>query len=181
MDTLPPVDDNVQYIPADAKRSPIHNVKLSQDLDIILTRLHASPHLSDKSSAIYENGSKGGVGMFPSADIKTTASLLVFNSSINPYKEYQALDNLASAGRFVLYICENCIDEVENASFRAKDTDDDAAKALASAPKTLMSGEGLPDIMALDLTFRPDIGVHEALDLPSNLPLDFLAGKQRTD
>ena len=100
IDTLPPVDDSVQYIPADAKRSPINNAKLSQDLDIILTRLHASPHLSEKSSAIYENGVKGGVGMFPSADIKTTASLLVFNSTINPYKEYQALDNLASAGRF---------------------------------------------------------------------------------
>jgi hypothetical protein len=41
----------------------------------------------------------------------------------------------------------------------------------------LISGDALPDIAALDLTFRPDMGTHAALALPANLPLDFLAGE----
>lgn len=48
-------------------------------------------------------------------------------------------------------------------------------RALASAPSTLISGEALPDIAALDLTYKPQMGELSALALPSNLPLDFLA------
>ena len=40
------------------------------------------------------------------------------------------------------------------------------------------SGDVLPDITALDLTFRPQMGEMASLALPSNLPLDFLADIQ---
>ena len=40
------------------------------------------------------------------------------------------------------------------------------------------SGEALPDINALDLTYRPQMGEMASLALPSNLPLDFLADIQ---
>ena len=40
------------------------------------------------------------------------------------------------------------------------------------------SGEALPDIGALDLTYRPQMGEVTSLALPSNLPLDFLADIQ---
>jgi hypothetical protein len=43
-----------------------------------------------------------GIGVLPSK-IPSIGSLLLFNSDINPYKNYQALDNLLSTGRFVRY------------------------------------------------------------------------------
>ncbi len=60
---------------------------------------------------------------------------------------------------------------------RTKTEEGSDAKALAQAPTTLVSGEALPDILALDLTYKPQMGEMAALALPSNLPLDFLAGK----
>ena len=48
--------------------------------------------------------------------------------------------------------------------------------SLASAPKTLVDGDSLADALALDLTFKPQMGEMASLALPSNLPLDFLAG-----
>lgn len=44
-----------------------------------------------------------GLGKIPSA-VRTVGSILLFNSNINPYKNYQALDNLVSTGRFILFI-----------------------------------------------------------------------------
>lgn len=61
--------------------------------------------------------------------------------------------------------------------FREKKAEEEVAKGLASAPMTLLSGEGLPDIQALDLTFKPSIGEMTSLALPANLPLDFVASK----
>jgi hypothetical protein len=58
---------------------------------------------------------------------------------------------------------------------RVKEAQEDITKGLASAPTSLLSGEALPDIAALDLTYKPQMGVMTALALPSNLPLDFLA------
>ncbi len=42
-----------------------------------------------------------GLGKIPSS-AKSVASILLFNSNINPYKNYQALDNLVSTGRSVV-------------------------------------------------------------------------------
>ena len=55
-------------------------------------------------------------------------------------------------------------------------------KMLASAPTTLTNGNSdsnhfLPDIHSLDLTFKPEMGQHNTLVLPSNLPLGSVAGK----
>jgi hypothetical protein len=68
-----------------------------------------------------------------------------------------------------------CVDKCN--LYRTKEVEEEMNKVLASAPKTLISGDALPDIAALDLTFRPEMGVHATLELPSNLPLDFLAGE----
>ena len=40
-----------------------------------------------------------GLGKIPTA-IRTVGSILLFNSDTNPYKNYQALDNLISSGRY---------------------------------------------------------------------------------
>jgi len=50
---------------------------------------------------------------------------------------------------------------------------------MANAPVSIISGDILPDVEGLDLTFKPQIAALAALPLPSNLPLDFLAGNFR--
>lgn len=40
-----------------------------------------------------------------------------------------------------------------------------------------MSGDALPDIQALDLMFKPEMGEMSSLALPENLPLDFIASE----
>lgn len=51
-------------------------------------------------------------------------------------------------------------------------------KPLALAPISLTLRNSLqPDITALDLTFKPSQGVVATLELPLNLPLNFVAGK----
>jgi hypothetical protein len=96
-----------------------------------------------------------GIGELPSM-VQTVGSMLLYNSSINPYKEYQQLDNLLSSGRTFTGDGEKC-------------------KTLASAPSTLVSGDALPDISGLDLNYRPEMGEMAGLALPTNLPLNFLA------
>ena len=49
---------------------------------------------------------------------------------------------------------------------------------MASAPSSLLSGDALPDISLLDLTFRPQLGEMASLALPTNLPLAFVADIQ---
>lgn len=62
--------------------------------------------------------------------------------------------------------------------FREKAAGEDiAGKQLASAPTTILSGDALPDIEGLDLTYKPSMGEMSTLALPENLPLDFIASK----
>ena len=98
-----------------------------------------------------------GLGPPPTV-LNSVGLLLLFNSGINPYKDYQTLDNLVSSGR-------------------AKIADDSSGKKeLAEAPSTILSGDALPDIAGLDLTFKPTLNENSTFALPTNLPLDFLAG-----
>ena len=60
--------------------------------------------------------------------------------------------------------------------YREKEAESDGKGGLASAPSTLVSGDSLADAVGLDLTFKPQMGEMASLALPSNLPLDFLAG-----
>ena len=59
---------------------------------------------------------------------------------------------------------------------KAVQNDADVKANLANAPKTLIDGDILPDIEAMDLNFRPDMGDINAFALPDNLPLNFIAG-----
>jgi hypothetical protein len=62
---------------------------------------------------------------------------------------------------------------------RPRESDEYVAesKPLASAPASLLLGVMQPDLVALDLTFKPTRGTVAALALPTNLPLDFVAGE----
>lgn len=148
------VDDELQYLPADPSASILGNKELSNELTDIIQRLNTYNTDIVRVEFIMEDS---GLGPLPFS-IPSVGSMLLFNSSINPYKDYQTLDNLISGGR-------------------EKKAEEEVSKALASAPSTLLNGDALPDIQALDLLFKPSMGEMSNLALPENLPLDFIASE----
>ena len=132
----------------------IGNTELVEETNTIYTRLNTHNKDLQRVEFIMEDN---GLGPLPE-HVSSTSSLLLFNSNINPYKTYQTLDNLASAGR-------------------EKTRSEEIIKGLESAPMTILSGDALPDVQALDLMFKPSMGEMASLALPDNLPLDFIASK----
>ncbi|CAM9933333.1 unnamed protein product, partial [Ectocarpus fasciculatus] len=153
----PDIVDDVHYEPADPNKSSIGNRDLSAEILLVYSRLNK--HGTDLLRVEMVMDDKG-LGPLPPL-VPSVGSLMLFNSNINPYKNYQALDNLLSAGR-------------------EKEAEADGKGGLASAPSTLVSGDSLADAVGLDLTFKPQMGEMASLALPSNLPLDFLADIQYT-
>jgi hypothetical protein len=146
------VEDDVAYYPPSAKQSVVGNAEATEESLLLLSRLNA--HGSDLERVEFTMEDEG-LGTFPT-QIEYVGSLLLFNTKINPYKEYQSLDNFMSTGK-------------------QKDDEIAAAKGLAAAPTSILSGDALPDIEGLDLNFKPQMGVMSNLSLPDNLPLDFVA------
>ena len=151
-----PVNDEVRYLPPNPRKSVIQDKELLSEVHLITGRLNSYGSDMEKVEFIMEDQS---LGPFPPS-LASVGSMLLFNSSINPYKDYHTLDNLLAS------------------TSKTKSSEKDTAKQLANAPSTLLSGDALPDIAALDLTFKPEMGEMTALALPSNLPLDFLADIQ---
>lgn len=89
---------SIQYFPADPKKSSIGNNDLTVELQALVCQLHlkGTDIVSERVQLMEEKG----LGPFP-LTIQSIGSLLLFNSNINPYKDYQTLDNLASSGRSV--------------------------------------------------------------------------------
>mmetsp|Transcript_27168 Transcript_27168/g.45511 ORF Transcript_27168/g.45511 Transcript_27168/m.45511 type:complete len:409 (-) Transcript_27168:1184-2410(-) len=158
-ETLSPyreVDEEIQYAPAHPGFSTVGGSRqFNSEMRDIVMRLNNQGSDLERVEFTMEDQ---GLGRLPTT-LHSVGSLLLFNSNINPYQDYQTLDNLMSTGRE-----KSVADE------------DKTAKALASAPTTMLSGEALPDIEGLDLTFKPSLGEMSSLALPANLPLDFIAG-----
>lgn len=145
--------EDVRYLPAEEAESVVGNPELSSDVYAIASRLNMQTHSMERVEFIMEDH---GLGPLPPT-CESVGSMLLFNSGINPYKDYRALDNLLSTGR-------------ERKEMEEK------AKGLASAPSTMISGDALPDIQGMDsMLFKPSMGEMTALALPENLPLDFIA------
>ena len=145
-------DEETRYFPADPEKSLVGNNEATDDNLLLLTRLNVHGSDMERVEFVMEDE---GLGPVPEK-VDYVGSLLLFNSAINPYKNYTTLDNLVSSGR-------------------AGKEDIAVAKGLASAPATMTNGDLLPDIQGIDLTFKPEMGQMADLQLPSNLPLDFLA------
>lgn len=145
-------DDDIYSLPHPTKTS-IGNPELSAELLTIYCRLNS--HNSDMRKVEFIMEDKG-LGPLP-ATLPSVGSLLLYNSNVNPYKNYQHLDNLEAS-----------------AATREKQADADS-KGIATAPKTLIDGDLLPDIDQVDLNFRPEMGDLSNFALPDNLPLDFIA------
>ena len=86
---------DIQYQPADSKRSAVANQDLESEILLVYSRLNK--HGTDLLRVEMVMDDKG-LGPLP-ASVPSVGSMLLFNSNINPYKNYQALDNLLSAGR----------------------------------------------------------------------------------
>ncbi len=96
MDTpYPDIADDVQYSPADHKKSSVGNKDLTTELMLVYSRLNKYGTELVRVELIMDDK---GLGPVPPV-IPSIGSLILFNSNINPYKNYQALDNLLSAGR----------------------------------------------------------------------------------
>lgn len=92
----PDIIDDVRYQPADPKRSSIGNPDLSAEILLVYSRLNKYGTDLLRVEMIMDDK---GLGPLPPM-IPSVGSLMLFNSNINPYKNYQALDNLLSTGRF---------------------------------------------------------------------------------
>lgn len=143
--------DSEIYTLSNPVKSIVGNSDLNAEVLAIMSRLNSYDTDMTKVEFIIEDQ---GLGVAPDY-IPTVGSLLLFNSDINPYREYKALDNLVSAGK-------------------TKTTEDDSKQAMP-ASASLLTSDMLPDIEALDLTFKPAMQEISSLQLPANLPLDFLA------
>ena len=146
-------EEETRCYPAETSKSVVGNNEAYDENLLLLARLNVHGSDMERVEFVMEDE---GLGPVPEK-IDYIGSLLLFNSAINPYKNYTTLDNLVSSGR-------GAKEEIA------------ANKALASAPATMLNGDLLPDIIGLDLTFKPEMGQMADLQLPSNLPLDFLAG-----
>ena len=91
----PEILDDIHYLPAEPKKSSVGNADLTAEILLVYSRLNK--HGTDLVRVEMIMDDKG-LGPLPQI-IPSIGSLMLFNSNINPYKNYQALDNLLSAGR----------------------------------------------------------------------------------
>jgi len=93
------INDEVIYTPGTVKESLIGNRELHSEVSTIVTRLNSVSRELERVEFIMEDD---GLGSLP-LEITSVGSLLLFNSSINVYRNFQTLDNLVSAGRYVCF------------------------------------------------------------------------------
>ncbi len=102
------------------------------------------------SQAERGDAEREGLGRLPD-HLPSVSSLLLFNSSENPYKAYKTLDNLSGKGL----------------KLRERTTD---KKALDLAPGTLQTGLSLPTYGAEGVDFVPEARPVPELEVASVLP-----------
>lgn len=95
-----------------------------------------------------------GLGRLP-ANLPSVSSILLFNSSENPYKSYSSFNNL-----------EGVV---------GKERERTEAE-LAMAPTSVLEGAELPTFHGLQFEYKPELGVVPTFNFSANLPLAKLAG-----
>jgi hypothetical protein len=129
-----------------------HSATTSAEVVDLFTKVN----LYQEKAKVEEVMHKEGLGRLP-AYILSVSSVLLFNSDTNPYQEYTTLDNLLGEDRA----------EVE-----------EKEKQLAVAPTTLIDGDILPEVGAIDFGYKPKMKELSMFDLPSNLALPNIADMQ---
>tara|TARA_B110000971_G_scaffold217292_1_gene253885 strand:- start:158 stop:1087 length:930 start_codon:yes stop_codon:yes gene_type:complete len=149
-------DPETLYTPADPNMSDLNNNELTRDLTDLFTRLNPGSTDMIRVEIMMENE---GVGALPKK-VDSVASLLLFNSTKCPYNEYIQMNNLVGT------------------DFAERSSTTDRKNDLHHAPSTLLDGDLLPDVAAMDLTFKPELGQMASLALPCNMPLPNIADIQ---
>ncbi|GMH91454.1 hypothetical protein TL16_g12065 [Triparma laevis f. inornata] len=152
---FPDAEEEVEYVTMDPQASALSHPEQLQELNGLYQRLN--PHATDmqRVEILME---EQGLGPLPSSSVITSsASLLLFNSTRNPYKEYERVNNLMGK------------------DMERRDSMNEKEKDIHVAPTTLVDGDMLPDVAAIDLMFKPELGEMNSLALPDNLALPNLA------
>jgi hypothetical protein len=89
----------VQYTPPHPAHTIVGNKELQGEVQDIVKRLNTYGTDLERVEFTMEDE---GLGRLPH-HIPSVGSMLLFNSNINPYKDYQTLDNLLSAGRYIVH------------------------------------------------------------------------------
>ncbi|GMI39479.1 hypothetical protein TeGR_g3109 [Tetraparma gracilis] len=148
-------DPEIEYVTADPATSAVGSAAESGELQGLYARLN--PHRTDMVRVEIKMEEEG-LGPLPGREkLRSVGGTLLFNSRSNPYKKYSRLDNLVGS------------------SSRERAASTEEKKDLMHAPTTLVDGDLLPDVAALDLMFKPEMGEMNNLNLPTNLDLANLA------
>jgi hypothetical protein len=93
-----------------------------------------------------------GLGTLPQ-HLESVSSILVFNSNEMPYKKYdETLDNI-----------------FEHMNTREKGDDESKKKEMFAQGQTLLKGDDLPAVAALDMTYKPKMKEQPMLQFQTNL------------
>jgi hypothetical protein len=91
----PDADDSIHYTLPSPGTSVLSNPELDSEVDELLRRLNAHDTDMEKVELTMEAEGLGSLPLY----VPSVSSLLLFNSNVNPYKNYSTLDNLLDRGR----------------------------------------------------------------------------------
>ena len=146
---LPQFDAHHHYMSASDSRNRGHGATASE-----LRDLHGRLN-PDRSEWAQSKALSEGLGMLP-ADLPSTSSVLLFNSTETPYKQY------------------NVVDALFDVRTKGKRTEDDVKREAMAAPTTMLNGDQLTAVAALDYGYAPEMGAVPTLEFKKML--DFGAG-----
>ncbi|KAJ0410665.1 hypothetical protein ATCC90586_003734 [Pythium insidiosum] len=152
---VPDSEDDAHFLPAEAMPPAQRTQVMTETIELFEK---VNPYREITSGEV--DMSKEGLGRLPE-NIPSIGSVLLFNSGENPYQKYTSWDNLLGTDY---------------------EEEEEKRKELAQAPKTLVDGDELPSVHALNYDFHPSLGAVEDLSakLPTNLPLENIAQYQFT-
>ncbi|TMW57301.1 hypothetical protein Poli38472_003226 [Pythium oligandrum] len=147
---VPDADDDAHFLPAEVMPPAQRTQVMTEVLELFEK---VNPYREPKQGEV--DMSKDGLGRLPEY-IPSVGSVLLFNSGENPYQKYTSWDNLLGTDY---------------------EEEEEMQKKLASAPKTLVEGDELPEVQRVDYDFRPTMGTVEnpSAKMPTNLPLPNIA------
>lgn len=130
-------EEGVVYGVGGGKRSGVEDVEMRNEVTDLFVRLNPNNTDMVRVEIMME---EEGLSTLPEYGNGNVSSLLLFNSSKCVYKEYSGVNNLAG-------------EEMEE-----RDSTTERKKDMQNAPQTLLDGDLLPDVAAMDLTFKPELG-----------------------
>ena len=144
---LPIFDHQHHYLPASDPGNRGHGATPAELRDL---RTRLNPDTSGWATKLAE-----GLGPLPE-HLPSASSVLLFNSTETPYKDY------------------NVVDSLFDARSKGKKAEEEGKRQAAAAPTTMLNGDALTAVAALDYGYMPQMGAVPTLQFKQTL--DFGAG-----